>query len=145
MAVPPETVLILDFGAQYNQLIARRVREANVYSRMVPYDITPEEIRAIAPKGIILTGGPASVYAEGAPQADPRIFDLGIPVLGICYGMQWGAKALGADVRSAGWGREFGRTRAKVVAKSPLFEGLPDEFTVWMSHGDAVNYAAGGV
>ena len=139
MAKQPELALILDFGAQYNQLIARRVREANVYSRMVPYGIRADEVARLKPKGIILTGGPASVYAPGAPQGDPRILDLGIPVLGICYGMQWGSKALGADVRSAAEGREFGRTRAKVVAASPLLEGLPEELTVWMSHGDAVN------
>jgi len=143
MAAPGELILVLDFGAQYNQLIARRVREANVYCRMVPYSITAAEIAKIAPKGIILTGGPASVYAQGAPLGDPGLFDLGIPVLGICYGMQWGAYALGADVRSAGEGREFGRTRAKVVAPSPLSSDLPNEFTVWMSHGDAVNTLPG--
>ena len=138
MADGVETVVVLDFGAQYNQLIARRVREANVYCRMVPFDTGVGEIRAMEPKGIILTGGPASVYAPGAPLADAGIFDLGVPVLGICYGMQWGAYALGAQVRPAA-GREYGRTRARVVRSSALTEGVPKEFTVWMSHGDAVN------
>jgi GMP synthase (glutamine-hydrolysing) len=133
-----ETIVVLDFGAQYNQLIARRVREASVYCRIVPFDTPLAEIRDMAPRGIILTGGPASVYAPGAPRADARLFDLGVPVLGICYGMQWGAFALGGEVKPAG-GREYGRTRARVVAPSPLTEGLPKEFTVWMSHGDAVN------
>jgi GMP synthase (glutamine-hydrolysing) len=133
-----ETIVVLDFGAQYNQLIARRVREADVYCRIVPFDTPLAEIRALSPKGVILTGGPASVYAPGAPQADPAIFELGVPVLGICYGMQWGAHALGGRVRPA-QGREYGRTRARIVTESPLTEGLPAEFTVWMSHGDAVN------
>ena len=137
MTESAETVLVLDFGAQYNQLIARRVREANVYCRLVPCDISAAEVRRIAPKGIILTGGPASVYADGAPLGDPEIFDLGIPTLGICYGMQWGAHALGADVSGAS-GREYGRTRAHLVGSDPLVEGLPDEFSVWMSHGDSV-------
>ena len=137
-----ETVVILDFGAQYNQLIARRVREANVYCRIVPFDTPTAEIRAMKPKGIILTGGPASVYAPGAPLADAKIFELGAPVLGICYGMQWGAQALGGEVKPAA-GREYGRTRARVVTKSPLTEGLPEEFAVWMSHGDAVNELPG--
>ncbi len=133
-----ENVVVVDFGAQYNQLIARRVREADVYCRMVPFDTPVEEIKKMAPIGIILTGGPASVYAPGAPHADKAIFDLGVPVLGICYGMQWGALALGADVRAAA-GREYGRTSAHVVADSELTGGLPADFTVWMSHGDAVN------
>jgi len=133
-----ETIVILDFGAQYNQLIARRVREANVYCRILPFDTTVDDVRALSPKGIILTGGPASVYAPGAPRADARLFDLGVPVLGICYGMQWGAFALGGGVRPAA-GREYGRTCARIVSPSPLTEGLPAEFTVWMSHGDAVN------
>jgi len=137
MAKSRETVLVLDFGAQYNQLIARRVREASVYCRMVPFDIAAEDVRRMNPKGIILTGGPASVYAEGAPRADGKLLELGIPVLGICYGMQWGAFALGADVKGTG-GREYGRTKARLAGSSALTEGLPAEFNVWMSHGDSV-------
>lgn len=93
-----ETVLVLDFGGQYNQLIARRVRELSVYSEMVPFDISYEEIQAFKPRGMILTGGPASVHEEGAPQCDPRILEMGIPVLGICYGMQLIAQYLGGEV-----------------------------------------------
>ncbi|MCD6406055.1 MAG: glutamine-hydrolyzing GMP synthase [Planctomycetes bacterium] len=127
----------MDFGAQYNRLIVRRVREANVYCRMVPYDISAAAVAEANPRGIILTGGPASVYAEGAPMGDPGIFGLGIPVLGICYGMQWGAKALGADV-SGQAGREYGPTKVSLVGESDLTAGLPPEFAVWMSHGDSV-------
>ena len=137
MAENAETVLVLDFGAQYNQLIARRVREASVYCRLVPCDIAADEVRRIDPRGIILTGGPASVYGEGAPMGDPGIFDLNIPTLGICYGMQWGAYALGGDVSGTA-GREYGRTRARILAEDDLTAGLPREFTVWMSHGDSV-------
>jgi len=140
--VHSEIVLVLDFGAQYNQLIARRVREANVYCRILPYDTPLDRVKAMSPKGIILTGGPASVYAPGAPLADPKILDLGVPLLGICYGMQWAAYALGGEVRRASV-REYGRTRARIVERSPLFEGVPSEFTVWMSHGDAVDELPG--
>ncbi len=142
MNATAETVLILDFSAQYTQLIARRVREASVHSRIVPYDISADDVRAAGAKGLILSGGPASVYKEGAPQGDPKIFDLGIPVLGICYGMQWGTRALGADVRGAA-GREYGRTKARIVKGSQLTEGLPNEFVVWMSHGDSVTELPG--
>ncbi len=137
MAENAETVLVLDFGAQYNQLIARRIREANVYCRIVPYDIPAAEVKRMNPRGIILTGGPASVYEEGAPMADPGIFDLGISVLGICYGMQWGAFVLGGDV-SAASGREYGRTRAHLEATDELTANLPEMFEVWMSHGDSL-------
>lgn len=133
-----ETVLVLDFGGQYNQLIARRVRELSVYSEMVPFDISYEEIQAHQPRGIILTGGPASVHEEGAPQCDPRIFEMGIPVLGICYGMQLIAHHLGGDVRPSQL-REYGRTILHVKQDNPLFAGLEKDMQVWMSHGDAVH------
>ena len=102
MEIAAEKILVLDFGAQYAQLIARRVREQNVYCEIVRHDITPQRIREIAPKGIILSGGPASVYDAGAPHCDPGIFRLGIPVLGICYGLQLACKALGGKVESSG-------------------------------------------
>jgi GMP synthase (glutamine-hydrolysing) len=133
--VSDERVLVLDFGSQYAQLIARRVREQNVYCEIVRHDLTAERISELQPKGIILSGGPASVYAEGAPQCDPAIFRLGIPVLGICYGMQLACEALGEQVGSTPT-REFGRAVCRVSAENELFAGLPDETQVWMSHGD---------
>jgi GMP synthase (glutamine-hydrolysing) len=136
-----EKVLVLDFGAQYAQLIARRVREQNVYCEIVRHDLSPERIREINPKGLILSGGPSSVYESGAPHCDPKIFDLGIPVLGICYGMQIICEALGGKVAHAP-AREYGRTRISVkngdVAADDLFAGVPSDTTVWMSHGDQV-------
>lgn len=105
----PNPVLVVDFGAQYAQLIARRVREARIYSEVVPHTITAEEVRAKNPAAIVLSGGPASVYAEDAPSLDPAVFDLGVPVFGICYGFQMMARALGGTVANTG-GREFGRT-----------------------------------
>ena len=132
-----EFVAIIDFGSQYGQLIARRVREQNVYCRIVSHRTSAERIRELAPRGIILSGGPASVYADGAPTCDPEIFRLGIPVLGICYGLQLGVQALGGKV-IAGDKREFGRARLDVTEAEPLFSGLEDEQTVWMSHGDQV-------
>ncbi|MGZ8629893.1 MAG: glutamine amidotransferase-related protein, partial [Actinomycetota bacterium] len=105
----PQPVLVVDLGAQYAQLIARRVREAHVYSEIVPHDVTPDEIRALRPAGLILSGGPASVYAEGAPHVDPGLFELGVPVLGICYGHQLIACALGGEVAATGQ-REYGAT-----------------------------------
>jgi GMP synthase (glutamine-hydrolysing) len=131
-----DTVLVVDFGAQYAQLIARRVRECRVRSEIVPASISAEEIRRRSPKGIILSGGPRSVYEPGAYQADPGIFGLGIPVLGICYGHQLMAKTLGGDVARAEAG-EFGRT-AVSEGCGLLFEGLAAEQTAWMSHNDAV-------
>src|SRR5271170_5002678 len=128
---------ILDFGAQYAQLIARRVREAGVYSELVRPDLPADQIAKLNPKGIILSGGPASVYDTTAPRCDPRIFELGVPVLGICYGMQLGAQFLGGEVRP-GASREFGRTRLHIIADDPLLRGLPRETIVWMSHGDQV-------
>lgn len=137
MASQAESILVFDFGSQTAQLIARRVREQNVFCKLVRHDLTAERVRELNPRGIILSGGPASVYAPGAPQIDPAIFDLGIPVLGICYGMQATCRSLGCDVRP-GNSREFGSTPLKVVSPDPLFEGLPLNFVVWMSHGDRV-------
>ena len=136
---PPgtETVLILDFGSQTAQLIARRVREAGVFSLLVGPGITVDEIRRIAPKGIILSGGPASVFESGAPTCDPAIFSLGIPVLGICYGMQLMSHLLGGSVQPAAH-REFGRARIEVAQGAELFAGVDAHATVWMSHGDQV-------
>src|SRR5205085_2503265 len=131
-----DTVLVVDFGAQYAQLIARRVRECRVRSEIVPASISAEEVRRRSPKGIILSGGPRSVYEPGAHRADPGIFGLGIPVLGICYGHQLMAKTLGGDVARAGTG-EFGRT-AVSGGCGLLFEGLAATQTAWMSHNDAV-------
>lgn len=138
-----EVVIVLDFGGQYNQLIARRVRELNVYSEMLPYFATLDEIKAKNPKGIIFSGGPASVYAENAPQVDPGIFELGIPILGICYGMQLMAHVLGGDVRRAGK-REYGKAIIDVQPESPLFSGLENKQQCWMSHGDLVAGAPQG-
>lgn len=138
-----EVVLVLDFGGQYNQLIARRVRELNVYSEMLPYYTTLDKIIAKKPKGIIFSGGPASVYAENAPQVDPGIFDLEIPILGICYGMQLMAHNLGGDVKKAGK-REYGKAIIDVQPDSPLFSGLENKQQCWMSHGDLVTGAPQG-
>jgi GMP synthase (glutamine-hydrolysing) len=132
-----DTVLVVDYGAQYAQLIARRVRECKVYSEIVPHDVGAAEIRRRRPKGLILSGGPASVYAPGAPALDPALLALGIPVLGICYGQQAMAQALGGEVARTGV-REYGRTVLRVTAPSVLFRDLPLEQTVWMSHSDAV-------
>lgn len=132
-------VLVVDFGAQYAQLIARRVREANVYSEIVPSDISAAEVMAKAPSAIILSGGPASVYADSAPKFDGEILKLGIPVFGICYGFQVMAKALGGEVTKTGKS-EFGRT-ALSARESKIFTGAPLSQLVWMSHGDAVTKA----
>lgn len=132
-----EIVLVLDFGGQYNQLIARRVRELNVYSEMLPFSTPIEEIRAREPKGIILSGGPASVYAPDAPKVDPALFHLGIPILGICYGMQLITHLLGGEVKKAGR-REYGRAIVDFEQGHPLFQGLPAKQQCWMSHGDVV-------
>ena len=132
-----EVVLILDFGSQYTQLIARRVRENHVYSRIVPYTISANEVREIAPKGIILSGGPASVYEKKSPLPDKDLFKLGIPILGICYGLQVIAQVLGGKVKFA-TGREFGKTELFVDDNSNLFYRLPGNLTCWMSHGDHI-------
>ena len=136
-------VLVVDFGAQYAQLIARRVREANVFSEIVPSSITAAEISAKNPSAIILSGGPSSVYADNAPTVDAAIFSLGIPVFGICYGFQAMAAALGGVVSRTGKS-EFGRTETNVQPSSKLFAGLPAQQKVWMSHGDAVTQAPAG-
>lgn len=136
-SVGKELVLVLDFGSQTAQLIARRVREQNVFCQLVRHDLSAERIRELAPKGLILSGGPASVYEEGAPHPDPAIFELGIPILGICYGMQAACRALGNEV-SPGTHREFGRTPCRIHESRDLFDGIPSELTVWMSHGDQV-------
>src|SRR5262245_43443762 len=135
-----ERVLVLDFGSQYAQLITRRVREQHVYGEIVRHNITADRIRELGPKGIILSGGPASVYAEGAPQCDPEIFKLGIPVLGICYGMQLMCHSSGGRVESHPV-REYGRARLAIAANNEandLFADVPHETQVWMSHGDQV-------
>ena len=136
-------VLVVDFGAQYAQLIARRVREANVFSEIVPSSITSAEVRAKAPEAIILSGGPSSVYAKGAPTIDAEIFSLGIPVFGICYGFQVMAAALGGVVSQTGKS-EFGRTELNLDTTSRVFASLPSSLRVWMSHGDAVTQAPSG-
>jgi GMP synthase (glutamine-hydrolysing) len=133
-----EVIPILDFGSQYAQLIARRVREKGVYSELVRPDISVDELRKLNPKGLILSGGPSSVYEPNAPKCDPKIFDLGVPVLGICYGMQLGAHILGGQVKPAK-AREYGRAKLTVIGNDPLTKGLPNETTVWMSHGDQVH------
>ncbi|HEV2069095.1 MAG TPA: glutamine-hydrolyzing GMP synthase [Acidimicrobiales bacterium] len=131
-----DTVLVVDFGAQYAQLIARRVREAHVYSEIVPHEVTASEVAARAPAGIILSGGPKSVHVPGAPVLDPGIFELGIPVLGICYGAQLVASQLGGRVAETGRG-EYGRTVLERLGDSRLI-GPGDDQTVWMSHGDSI-------
>ena len=133
----PHGVLVVDFGAQYAQLIARRVREANVYSEIVPSSITSAEVAAKNPEAIILSGGPSSVYAENAPKVDPAIFALGIPTFGICYGFQTMAAALAGVVAQTGKS-EFGRTPLEVKPGSKIFAGLPVSQSVWMSHGDTI-------
>lgn len=137
------TVLVVDFGAQYAQLIARRVREARVYSQIVPHAITADEVAALRPAALILSGGPSSVYEPGAPHLDPAILGLGIPVLGICYGFQAMAQALGGVVANDG-NREFGGTILQVRLPGRLFAGLPEHQEVWMSHGDRVVTAPPG-
>jgi GMP synthase (glutamine-hydrolysing) len=135
-----ERVLVLDFGSQYAQLIARRVREQHVYGEIVRHNISADRVREIGPKCIILSGGPASVYSEGAPHCDPGLFDLGIPVLGICYGMQLMCQALGGRVESHPI-REYGRAHCRVTPlkeSDDLFAGVPRDTEVWMSHGDQV-------
>lgn len=155
-----DKIVVLDFGSQYNQLIARRIREFGVYSELHPHTMTLEEIKALGDvKGIVFSGGPNSVYEENAPHCDPAIYDSGIPILGICYGMQMVHHDLGGSVKPAEK-KEYGRTEITVDTESPLFEGLPEKQTVWMSHGlqvtdladgflgaassDTCNYAASG-
>ena len=145
MASEPRPVLVVDLGAQYAQLIARRVREAHVYSEIVAHDVTADEVRARRPAGLILSGGPASVYADGAPQVDAGLFELGVPVLGICYGHQLMARALGGEVAATGQ-REYGATSLSLDERGGgvLLQDVPATETVWMSHGDAVTRAPDG-
>jgi GMP synthase (glutamine-hydrolysing) len=144
MAPKPEDerVLIFDFGAQYGQLIARRVREQNVFCQIVRHNVSAERVVELRPRGLIFSGGPASVYAPGAPLCDPKIFDLGIPILGICYGMQLACHALGSKVQP-GTSKEFGRTHCHIQEVDGLFAGVPEETVVWMSHGDQVDSVNG--
>jgi GMP synthase (glutamine-hydrolysing) len=130
-----ESIVILDFGAQYTQLIARRIREQNVFSVVLPCTAKLDEVKSYAPAGIVLSGAPWSVYDKDAPPADARLFELGVPVLGICYGLQFMVHTLGGKVRPANK-REYGHAEVEVVAESVLFQGLPRKLPVWMSHGD---------
>jgi GMP synthase (glutamine-hydrolysing) len=139
----PRPVLVVDFGAQYAQLIARRVRECHVYSEIVPFDAPLAELEAHRPAGLILSGGPASVYEEGAPAVEPGLFDLGVPVLGICYGQQAMALALGGRVERTGL-REYGRTTVSLADPGVLLSDFAAEETVWMSHSDTVTDAPPG-
>ena len=143
MIVNHERVLVVDYGAQYAQLIARRVREANVYSEIVSSKTSVAELVAMHPAAIILSGGPSSVYADGAPQVDPALFDAGIPVLGICYGFQAMAQALGGTVSQTGQ-REYGRSALAIQNNGCLLDSIPNTINVWMSHGDAVAKAPKG-
>jgi GMP synthase (glutamine-hydrolysing) len=133
--VETQSIVVLDFGAQYSQLIARRIREQNVFSVVLPCNATLDEIRSYSPVGIVLSGGPSSVYDKDAPVADKRVFELGLPVLGICYGLQYMVHALGGKVRAADK-REYGHATVERIADSDLFAGLPKVLAVWMSHGD---------
>ena len=143
-AAEHDLVLVVDFGAQYAQLIARRVREARVYSEIVPHTMPVAEMLARSPKAIVLSGGPSSVYEAGAPAIDNGLFTAGTPVFGMCYGFQLMATALGGTVDNTG-AREYGRTALNVSrTDSTLFEGTPAEQTVWMSHGDACSAAPEG-
>ena len=137
-----QRVLVLDFGSQYAQLIARRVREQNVYCELVRHDISAERLAELAPMGLILSGGPASVYVEGAPKCDPELFKLGIPILGICYGMQLACQALGGQVDNAP-AREYGRAECQISEPDELFADVARQTQVWMSHGDQVANIAG--
>jgi GMP synthase (glutamine-hydrolysing) len=141
--VATEEVVVLDYGGQYSQLIARRVRELGVFSELLPHHVGADEVARRRPCGLILSGGPASVYAEGAPALDPRLLELGIPVLGICYGMQLLTRELGGRVESAEVG-EFGRSDLRVLEPGRLLAGLPTEQTCWMSHRDTVFEAPSG-
>ena len=143
-AAPEQTVLVVDFGAQYAQLIARRVREAHVYSEIVPHSITAAELRERAPAGIIFSGGPASVHVDGAPSIDPAVYDTGIPVLGICYGAQLLARDLDGEVAKTGRG-EYGRAPLRITSAGRLFGvDMPADQQVWMSHFDTITRAPDG-
>src|SRR3954452_17167 len=141
--VAADEVVVLDYGGQYSQLIARRVRELGVFSELLPHHVGVDEVRRRAPKGLILSGGPASVYAEGAPRLDPELLELGIPVLGICYGMQAIVLTLGGKVEGADVG-EFGRSQLTVTETGRLLAGTPESQACWMSHRDTVYEAPPG-
>ncbi|WP_059049712.1 glutamine-hydrolyzing GMP synthase [Paenibacillus senegalimassiliensis] len=137
MNKPNEMIVVLDFGGQYNQLIARRIRDLGVYSELLPYNTSVERLREISPKGIVFSGGPSSVYAEDAPRIDPGVYELGVPIFGICYGMQLMAHQLGGKVERAEK-REYGKADVDFTESSALTRGLEAKQTVWMSHGDHV-------
>jgi GMP synthase (glutamine-hydrolysing) len=142
--VETQSIVVLDFGAQYSQLIARRIREQKVFSVVLPFNATLDEIRSYSPVGIVLSGGPSSAYDKGAPHADKQVFELGVPVLGICYGLQFMVYALGGKVRPAE-NREYGHAKVELqVNDSPLFHGLPKLLAVWMSHGDSADELPAG-
>ncbi len=133
-----EVVPVIDFGAQTSQLIVRRLRDEGVFSVLLAHDTPAEQIAAMKPKGIVLSGGPSSVYEDGAPTCDPKILELGVPVLGICYGMQWACQALGATVNPANH-REYGRASLSIQQPGTLLHAVPNDTTVWMSHGDQIS------
>lgn len=137
MNKPNEIIVVLDFGGQYNQLIARRIRDLGVYSELLPYNTPVDKIKALSPRGIVFSGGPSSVYAENAPHVDPAIYDLGLPIFGICYGMQLMAQQLDGKVERASK-REYGKADLEFNEGSTLVQGLEQKQTVWMSHGDHV-------
>ncbi|SEP02230.1 glutamine-hydrolyzing GMP synthase [Paenibacillus sp. OV219] len=143
MNKPNEMIVVLDFGGQYNQLIARRIRDLGVYSELLPYNTSVERIRELQPKGIVFSGGPASVYEEKSPLVDPAIYELGLPIFGICYGMQLIAHQLDGKVERAGK-REYGKADVAFAAGSELVQGLDSNQTVWMSHGDHVTELPAG-
>jgi GMP synthase (glutamine-hydrolysing) len=144
MTASRQTLVILDYGSQYTQLIARRVREQHVYAEILPWDASPARVAALDPKGLILSGGPNSVYDDGAPTLPDHILDAGVPILGICYGMQLLIRALGGEV-VPGTAREYGPATIRVTAPAPtLFDGLPEALDVWMSHGDRVETLPAG-
>ncbi|MDG1138541.1 MAG: glutamine-hydrolyzing GMP synthase [Opitutales bacterium] len=138
-----QTILVLDFGSQYTQVIARRIREANVYSRVIPYSTPLSEIKKFKPVGIVLSGGPASVLSKGSPKPNIGVFNLGVPVLGICYGLQLMAKLLGGNVEQSPL-REYGRGKLEILKKGALFKNLPQELIVWNSHGDGLTNIPNG-
>lgn len=143
LLIEQEKIVVLDFGSQYNQLITRRIREFGVYSELHPHTLTAEDIKKMNAKGVIFSGGPNSVYDVNSFDIDPAIFELGVPVLGICYGMQLMSKHFDGKVEKASQ-REYGKAEITIQKKNDLFAGLPEKQTVWMSHGDLVTSAPSG-